>query len=200
MQPGPCNMTRRQPRLRFLDKDCLRSARCCQQRGRPFQWAARILGPKVPHATIRGPWTSNRTSKLEARHSRHTQSRFGLLLHQLAVSSFHLAPPNDPDGPPFSPFSEEGPKESVSGVIEADDDGGAPYFDGRPSPPPKWISSQHPESRVETCATHPRASRVASADAGSRQGEATSGQSDQDGMGRSKKVHCSSSETLTSQD
>lgn len=135
MQPGPCNMTRRQPRLRFLDKDCLRSARCCQQRGRPFQWAARILGPKVPHATIRGPWTSNRTSKLEARYSRHTQSRFGLLLHQLAVSSFHLAPPNDPDGPPFSPFSEEGPKESVSGVIEADDDdGGAPYFDGRPVP------------------------------------------------------------------
>lgn len=135
---------------------------------------------------------------------RHTQTRvcrFGLLLHQLAVSSFHLAPPNDPDGPPFSPFSEEGPKERVSGVIDADDDGGAPYLHGRPSPPPKWISSQHSESRVETCATHPRERLL----------KTPRGKAKQQAFGptrtgclelprQKQKVHCSSSETLTGQD
>lgn len=121
------------------------------------------LGAKS--AACNHPWPMDKQQDKQARGEafdwRHTQTRvcrFGLLLHQLAVSSFHLAPPNDPDGPPFSPFSEEGPKERVSGVIDADDDGGAPYLHGRPSPPPKWISFQHSESRVETCATHPRES------------------------------------------
>lgn len=69
MQPGPCNMTRRQPRLRFLDKTVSGplgavSNEVGRSNGRRASW-----GQKVPHATIRGPWTSNRTSKLEAGHS-----------------------------------------------------------------------------------------------------------------------------------
>lgn len=123
---------------------------------------------------------------------RHTQTRvcrFGLLLHQLAVSSFHLAPPNDPDGLPFSPFSEEGPKERVSGVIDADDDGGAPYLHGRPVPAAQVDIV--PAFRIQSRDMCNPPTREASEDA-SWQGEATSVRSDQDGMPRASSAEAKS--------
>lgn len=151
------------------------------------------LGAKS--AACNHPWPMDKQQDKQARGEafdwRHTQTRvcrFGLLLHQLAVSSFHLAPPNDPDGPPFSPFSEEGPKERVSGVIDADDDGGLHTFTAaRPRHPSGYRSSiQNPESR-HVQPTHERASEDAS-----WQGEAKSVRSDQDGMPRASSAEAKS--------
>jgi hypothetical protein len=76
MQPGPCNMTRRQPVSgSWTRRSPVRSVLSAIRSAVPM---AAYLGPKVPHATNRSPWPmahgQARQSKLEAseaRHSRH---------------------------------------------------------------------------------------------------------------------------------
>lgn len=192
MQPGPCNMTRRQPvsgswtRLSPV-RPVLSAMRSADPMTACILFWAKSAACNHPWTMAHGSWTSNMEGKQargETFHSRHAQNRvcrFGLLLHQLAVSSFHLAPLNEPDGPPFSPFSEEGPKERVSGVIEADDDGGPHTFTAaRPRCPSGYRPSiQIPKSRVGTCATHPRERLLQTPHS---KGEATSDRFDQGGM------------------
>lgn len=159
----------------------------------------------MPHATIRGPWTSNRTSKLEARHSTGGTPRLESVVLGFCCINWpfrhstwrHQMTPMDPL---FPRSAKRGRRRGSPALLTLMMTGGLHTFTAaRPRHPSGYRSSiQNPESR-HVQPTHERASEDAS-----WQGEAKSVRSDQDGMPRASSAEAKStlflSETLTGQD
>lgn len=152
------------------------------------------LGAKS--AACNHPWPMDKQQDKQARGEtfdwRHTQTRvcrFGLLLHQLAVSSFHLAPPNDPDGPLFPRSAKRGRRRGSPALLTLMMMGGAPYLHGPPVPAAQVDIV--PAFRIQSRDMCNPPTREASEDA-SWQGEATSVRSDQDGMPRASSAEAKS--------
>lgn len=152
------------------------------------------MGPKVPHATIRGPWTSNRTSKLEARHSTGGTPRLESVVLGFCCINWpfrhstwrHQMTPMDPL---FPRSAKRGRRRGSPALLTLMMMGGAPYLHGPPVPAAQVDIV--PAFRIQSRDMCNPPTREASEDA-SWQGEATSVRSDQDGMPRASSAEAKS--------